>query len=591
MEDEMTAISDRAILAWVGPMNYRLGRAIVSNGRVLRRMRLGDAIEARCMEMSPPAQRARVRFSGGKISEATCTCAVGEEGRCPHVAATLLVYAKDPAAFATNDGPERDLARRSKSELIELINQLLASQPGPDVFPDPDERTDPVLAAALRIGNLRDPGSYRRHVAHAFQTHEFDYWGAVRVASRLDEFLGKGRQYLDQEDYDNAVFVFSGIATTILDYSETVESLIDLDNGELATALEECVRGVARGISGAAGDSEIRNKGLRSLLEVHLYDACYSSGFFAGKAGELIIERATGAEKALAASWLRANLPTDRSGYHHIHRQLRGRFLLELVDGELDGESILEICRECGLAAEAADLLLSANRSKEALSEVAMAWGPDLSQIAEIFERHGYASDVEPLLAERFEDYQDLKLADWLKRRRFGRGDQAGALPYLECLFASEPSVAGYRELRDIALDTRQWEDIRSGALIELIGKPEYYSLAESFIEEGEIVAAFELAEFSYIGVYSMERLEELVENTAMAHPRVALDLVRRLAEIWIKRSTRQGYRRACGHLVRMRNLSRLLELEAECDGFIAGLRIRFPKRPALHEELSRFGM
>ena len=68
-------------------------------------------------------------------------------------------------------------------------------------------------------------------------------------------------------------------------------------------------------------------------------------------------------------------------------------------------------------------------------------------------------------------------------------------------------------------------------------------------------------------------------------------DLVRRLAEIWINRSNRQGYQRACGHLVRMRYLSRLLGLESECDGYLAGLRIRFPKRPALHEELSRFGI
>lgn len=537
------------------------------------------------MEMSPPAQRARVHFSSGKITGASCTCAAGEEGRCQHVASLLLVYAKDPAGFASTDGLSKDLERRSKPELIELLNQLLEPQASLE------ERPDPVLAASRRIGDLKDPDAYRRYVAHAFQTHEFNFWGAARVASELEDFLVEGERSLEQEDYGHAVFVFSAIATTILDYSETVANLIDHDNEELASALQHCIHGVARGISGAAGDSEIRNKGLRSLLEVHLFDVNRSSDLFLGRAGELIIESATGAEKALVASWLRANLPTGRSGIHYFHRQMRGRFLLELVEGELDEGSILEICRECGLVADLVDRLLHRNRVEEALSEIAMAWSLDLAQIAKVFELHGHADDVEPLLVERFEYDQDYKLAGWLCRRHFGRGDQAGALPYLERVFASDPDHASYRELREIALDAGEWEDVRSRVAGELIGSRDFYTLVARFIYEGEVVAALELAELSFVGKHYMQQLEAGVADAAGAHPRTAVDLSRRLAEVFLKRPNRQNYQGACRQLVRMRDLSRRLGLESAWDEYIAGLRGRYPKRPALHDELSRFGL
>ena len=585
MADGLTGISDRAILAWAGPMNYRLGRAIVSNGQVLHCMCLGDTISARCVEISPPAQEARVRLSGGKIAEATCTCAVGEEGCCPHVAAVLLAFAKDPAGFAGTDGHSGDLEKRSKSELIELINQLLASQPSPEAHPDP------ILAARLRIEDLRDPDAYRRYVAHAFQTHEFNFWGAIRVASELEELLAEGERHLEQEDYGAAAFVFCAIATTILDYSETVANLIDHDNEELASALQHCIHGVARSISRAADDQEIRNKGLRSLLEVHLFDVNFSGDLFSGEAGELIIERATGAEKALVASWLRANLPTGNSGIHYFHRQLRGRFLVELMDRELDEKSILEICRECGLVAEVVDRLLRVNRLEEALSELALAWRLDLAQIAEVFERHGHAGDVEPLLTEQFEDFRDYKLAEWLSRRHLGRGDRARALPYLECVFESYPVHDRYRELRDIALDVGQWADIRSRVAGKLIGTRDLFTLVALYLHEGEIVAALELAELSFVGKHYMDRLEAAVSEAAGTHPRTAVDLSRRLAEVFFNRPNRLNYQGACRQLVRMRDLSRTLGLESEWDEYISGLRRRYPKRPALHEELSRYGL
>ena len=585
MADGLTGISDRAIMAWAGPMSYRLGRAIVSNGQVLHRTCLGDMISARCVEVAPPAQEARVRLSGGKIAEANCTCAVGEKGNCAHVVAVLLAFAKDPAGFAGSDGQSGGLERRSKSELIELINQLMASQPDSETHPDP------VLAARLRIEDMRDPNAYRRYVAHAFQTHEFDYWGAIRVASELEDLLAEGERFLEQEDFGPAVFVFRAIATTILDYSETVVNLIDHDNGELASALQHCIHGVARSISGAAGDPEIRYEGLYSLLEVHLFDVNYAGDLFSGKAGALIIEHATGAEKALVASWLRANLPTGQSGYHHLHRQMRGRFLLELMDRELDENSILEICRECGLVAEAADRLLRANRLEEALSELAMAWDLDLAQIAEVFERHGHAGDVEPLLTEQFEHFQYYKLAEWLSRRHLGRGDRAGALPYLECVFASDPVHDRYRELRNIALDAGQWEDVRSRVAGELIGTRDFFTLVALFLHEGEVVAALELAERSFVGKHCMDRLEEAVSEAAGTHPWTAVDLSRRLAEVFFKRPNRQNYQGACRQLVRMRDLSRQLGLDSEWNEYIAGLRRRYPKRPALHEELSRYGL
>ena len=41
----------------------------------------------------------RARVFEGKIKEARCTCSIGKYGICPHIAAVLVTYSRNPEQF------------------------------------------------------------------------------------------------------------------------------------------------------------------------------------------------------------------------------------------------------------------------------------------------------------------------------------------------------------------------------------------------------------------------------------------------------------------------------------------------------------
>ena len=67
----------------------------------------------------------RVQLDAGEIADAHCSCPVGGGGRCKHVAALLLTWQAKPETFAPVEDLAQALERRSKAELIALIQQML----------------------------------------------------------------------------------------------------------------------------------------------------------------------------------------------------------------------------------------------------------------------------------------------------------------------------------------------------------------------------------------------------------------------------------------------------------------------------------
>ncbi len=585
MPDDLPTVSERAILSWAGPLDFRLGRVISSDGQILHQKRSANVIEALCREISPRPYRVRVVLSGNDIESASCTCSIGETGHCPHVAATLIAYSKDPERFGVAVGLDAALERRSKSELIELINRLLALRPGLEDFPET------FLATRHPDQGLLDPATCRRYASFAFQVRHCDYDSAIVAADDLERSLEQGDEYLALEDFRSALIVYSAIAAGILDCSEIVTVLVDCDNGELAAALNHCITGLAKGLAGAAGDAAIRNKALRTLLELHLHDVIYSDSLFAGKSGALIKEHASGIEKALLTAWIRADMPVGLTWPDHIDRQLRGRFLLELAQGELDEDACLQICRESGLAIELADRLLQMGRLDDALDAIGMAWGPELPELGELFDRHGKAHSIEPSLHECFESSRDSNLAEWLKTHYIGYRKYSRALPIAEFLFERDPGASGYRELRELALHAGQWENIRLHALHGISTSGQINALANEYIDEGEVEPALELAGHAYLGAHVMKRLIRAVEAVATTSLREAPSYFRCLAEIYIELRGRKNYKQACRQLISMRDLLRRLGRDSDWQGFLAELRRGTRNRPALQDEMLRSGL
>ena len=465
-----------------------------------------------------------------------------------------------------------------------MIDRLLKLRPVLDGGPDSLSGSDNPAPG------LDEFESTRRSAAFAFTVRDLDYTVAVQAASHLEISLEAGDDYLVQNDFGNAIIVFAAVAETILDFAEITTVLADYDLGELESALEHCIGGLAAGLTASNADWATRNTALRALLEAHLQDSSYSGKLFADQAGTLIAANATNTEKSKLVCWLRAGLPRGQTFIDHVGRQIRGEFMLKLVQGDWGEEACIQICRECDLAVELADLLLSKGRIDDPLEEM-MVWDNDLPQLAKVFDLHGFASQIEPFIGERFESNHDPELAEWLKSRHLERGEWREALPFAEQLFELEPQIPAFRELRELAIRARQWENVEGRALRAVMISGDSYALATEYIDEGAIEPALELAAKPYVGAYNMNRLIKAAEAAAERHPRIAVARFRRLAEIYFGLQGRKNYERACRQLLRLRDLNRRSGLDFDWRGFIAEIRHRYRNRPALQEELQRFGL
>ncbi len=585
MQENFGAISARSVLAWAGPLNYRLGRYIAAAGEIFDCRRDGASIVAFCQEISPPPWRVQAKLHGGDVEAASCTCAGGASGRCPHVVAVLLAFQSDPGRFEATNTRDFALESQSKSELIEIIHRLLSLRPSPQ------DRLQTYPASVAQENGPTDLPTLRRYASYAFMVRDCEYETAIRVADDLERSLKTGNDSLADGGYQKAHIIFLAVVLAILDYSEVVTVLVNQDDGELLAVLKHAIASLADGLIGHESDAATRKKALGTLFDAHMEDLNYGGSMFSGKAGEMIVEHATEVERASLVAWIRGGMPTGQTWPDHVRRQLRGRFLLEVGQRDLDEESALQICRECGLVAELTDRLLPSGRFEDALDEIGSVWESDLPEIGEAFRRHGYADIILPWLDERFKTRRDRKLAEWLKRMHLDRAEYGAALPMAEFLFEGDPGVAEYLEFRDLAVKAGKWDRNRPRALIKFMSAADVDLLADVYFEAGEFESSVELAAHWDVGDWYLERLNQVVEEFAESNPGQSAANFRRLAEICIERRGRKNYQKACKLLIRARDLMLRMKLDSDWQEFIAELRQRNDFLPALRDELARFGI
>jgi len=121
--------SEDDILERVGERSFERGRRYFLQGAIFDARRQGSTLKAYCEGSRPEPYRVRVTFTSKGIKEAECSCPVGSGGRCKHVAALLLTWLHRPEEFREVEELDKALERRSKSELIALIKQMLLRRP------------------------------------------------------------------------------------------------------------------------------------------------------------------------------------------------------------------------------------------------------------------------------------------------------------------------------------------------------------------------------------------------------------------------------------------------------------------------------
>ncbi len=123
------ALSEQQIRARVGEESFRRGQQCVQDGAILDPRREEMTLKARCAGSRAEPYRLWATFSGRGMVAAHCSCPVGTDGACKHVAAVLLTWLHTPDRFLAPEDLDASLERRRKGELVVLVKQMLRQRP------------------------------------------------------------------------------------------------------------------------------------------------------------------------------------------------------------------------------------------------------------------------------------------------------------------------------------------------------------------------------------------------------------------------------------------------------------------------------
>jgi uncharacterized Zn finger protein len=566
--------TEKQIRQRVGERSFTLGQQYFEDDAIFQARRRGTTLEARCQGSRDEAYRVQATFKDQEIEHTECSCPVGGGGACKHVAALLLTWRTRPEAFREVEDLDTALARRSKEELIALIRQMLRREPDLESLL---ELPLPVAGAASAPVN---PDVYRRQAEAAFYRAGGEWGAASRVADELLALKEIGDGFLARQDLGSAAAVFQGVVAAVLANHATVHD----EPGDLHTVISDCVEGLEQCWAALQTDPAQRRGILRLYYEILEYDIG-QGGIGLSDCLPDLIELATPEERHMMAGWVRE----DMAGSDGWRREHLGGLLLDLEADTLDDETYLRVCRETGRRYDLVERLLQLGRLEEALREAESANDWELLQLADLLVSRRHANEAERLVRARSGQSQDVRLLEWLHKRAVGRKDRAVALELAQTIFARQPSLELYKEIRTLARKQKGWDELRPRLLAPLRRARTTYVLVPILLEEGEIDEALKVVRGkpNYFYSYDSEKLS-VAQAAETKRPRAALEIYREFAEGLINQRGRGNYAAACGYLKKVRALHKKLGEEDDWTRYLTRLREKHRGLRALQEEMTK---
>jgi uncharacterized Zn finger protein len=207
-------IKESAVRRWTDEVYFQRGQNYFDQGAIHDQRRQGMTLKSKCSGTQAPFYRQEVLFNRKGIEYAECSCPVGASGRCKHVVALLLMWVHDPHSFKEIGAIDNALEKRSKTELIILIQQMLEQEPDLDYLlelPLSAEEKEPL-----------DIKTIRKQAQRAFVGSDInDEWVSTREVERnLDSLLKLAEGYLTRKDPDNAALIYQTVIETIMDHED-----------------------------------------------------------------------------------------------------------------------------------------------------------------------------------------------------------------------------------------------------------------------------------------------------------------------------------------------------------------------------------
>lgn len=564
----------------VGARNLDRGRLYLSWGALFDLRRTGATLTARCEGSSDERYRVRARLEGSAVSEASCSCPVGEGGACKHVGALLLAWHESPERFVVTASLDDALSSLGEGELLTLVRTLLTRRPELEGLVE--SLLPRGLAVAQPTGVAR---SWRDRAADVLRAHLDDADAQPPVADALEGLVRDARAAIPAGDTAALARAYEAIALAIIGRWRRL-------GPGAAPALA-----VARSCIDAMADCLARST--NGDARAAMLDALVGFFQFDVEQGTATHHALTPGRHAVALASAGASDDERRALAERIRdacedadawpRRAWSVALLALEEGLIDDEVWVARARELQRFGALTRHFAARDQLAEALAEARRAHDAELLDAASSLAAKGMVEEAESLVASRMgraSESNRVKMSAWLRARAEARRDAIGVVAAMEAELRARPELSAYDALRAKAREHGLWDDVeaRVHAWLDERAHP---LLFDVLVRDNRVDDALRVALGERLKVTAaLAQKRQLAEALEHSRPRDARALYRRVVEGLIAMRSRPQYREACRVVSRSLALDARLDGEAEGARWLASLRERYASLPALQAEL-----
>jgi uncharacterized Zn finger protein len=560
-------LSPGVLVSLAGERFFERGEDYYRHGAVRSLTEFEGILTARVIGTSEYRVKFQAEDGGGL--RYSCRCPVGADGLfCKHCVAVGIAWLEGAVgerqpekngAGLTMDEVRTFLEGQEKEVLVRLILEEAME----------DERLQGRLmmwAARSRSGGV-DLATFRRAIDDAFDPANLLDHGSIQDFAQGIEDIVRAIAELLEEGFARETIELSEYAMA------TAEGAMDYDAGGCVSgALDELEELHHSACNEASPDPKAL---ARRLFEWELrghYDTFFEA---ANTYADVLGEEGLAEYRRLAEEqWahVRAHGPGEEDPRRYGGERFRITHIMEtLARQEGDVEALVGVLSR-DLSCPHAYLRIAQIYREAGQGEKALEWAEEAMWV--------------------FPDEVHSGLREFLAREYHHRGRHEAATRLIWPQFARSPRLENFKELKHHAESAGRWEEWRNKALEYLRedivrrkveSRHSYFSLpmdhsqlVRIFLWEGDVEAAWREAQD---GGCSEELWLELAARREDEHPEDALAIYEKRIEPLIEQTNNAAYKAAYELLVRVRDLMRRLDRQAEFEEYLELLRAEYKRK------------
>lgn len=579
------------IRARANSQSFTRGEQYFRQNAISSTVKRGNTIEADCTGSRSRPYHVKATLNETGIQNTACTCQYSYEGDCKHIVALLLHYLKRPNDFEERSSIENALQKRTKEELIKLIQTMVRHYPDLQALVD---RPIPVTDSHLTPVNTTQFRKELRRTFESFGGYYDDH--AATPIDVVDSITKSAEDFVDMGDWRSASAIYQAILDEFLDGNH--EYLLD-DEGELIESLNTAVEKLAVCLGQSEIlDSDTERRGIFTMLmRAFIWDTDYGGHGLADDAPDIVYKYAKPADISIIRDQLLAAQAdhAKRPYYSNWGQEVYDQVLMELDTlDHVDPEVILERLRQNGQYYLLVIKLLDLKRLDEAFEVIKshIQGNVDQTRVLYDLQQKGHEQvaiqQAEVWLNAGYNDF----IADWLIGRLTINHDHERNLKWQLVRMNERPDIRYYVELKATAQALGNWDIMRPDLLKKLERGNHYDILIYAYLHDQDWDSAWAMLpkiESKPPNRYQWMALDfEIAKQSYIARPEKALPVYQKYVRIHISERNRQSYAEATAILKTLREIYKQLDDIEGWQHYINELRTEFRKLSAFQDELSK---